>query len=521
MISAAGTRPLPRPHAVTLRNWANAFVDWLANLAESRRAFAITVVCAASLFWLAPRPPMTDLPQHVAQVALWRDLLLGQSPWADLFRINLLTPYLVGYGLALALSFVVSALTAVKIVLTAAFLAFVVSCVQLIRAFGADRRLDWLVIPGFFGFAFEWGFYSFLVAAPVAIQFILMAHRQALENTLGRAAGLTLLGILLLFSHGLMFLFAGLVGGLLLLASTRSVWSFARAAVPYAVLAVCCAAFFVASRNLESPAGITAPVWGDFLERLPILPKIIQSFSSATAVPLTMLMVIIPLRLGLVFSWTGATPLMVVSIILLCAPHSAVSTDYMFQRFAIFVLPFLALALRQPAQPSNGPHIRSAVAALMLACWCSIGIHAQRGIAFAAENEDFERVLAAAEPGRRAAAVVVDLGSLAAGNPALAKYQPSWYQVDKQGLVEFNFAYFHPQVVRYKPDRVPSGSNGLTPDNSPFDWSLPQQRHFDYYFVRQRGATLPWQFTKDPACDVRLVAASGPWSLFERGACKP
>ncbi|MCW0054006.1 hypothetical protein OIV36_31550, partial [Burkholderia pseudomallei] len=61
-----------------------------------RVLFVATVAAAGLLFWLVPHPPMVDLPQHAGQVAILHDLLLGQSPWAPLLRINLFTPYLLG-----------------------------------------------------------------------------------------------------------------------------------------------------------------------------------------------------------------------------------------------------------------------------------------------------------------------------------------------------------------------------------------------------------------------------------------
>jgi hypothetical protein len=105
-----------------LRSWLTVRPD---ELSLNRSLYAVTVAASAGLIWLAQWPPMADMPQHAAQVALLHDLLTGQSPWASEFRINLLTPYLIGYGLALPLSFIFSATTAVKIVLTGAFLAFV------------------------------------------------------------------------------------------------------------------------------------------------------------------------------------------------------------------------------------------------------------------------------------------------------------------------------------------------------------------------------------------------------------
>ena len=56
----------------------------------SRLLFALTVFWGAAIVWLAPHPPMIDLPQHAGQLALLKQLLFGQSPWADLFQVCLL-----------------------------------------------------------------------------------------------------------------------------------------------------------------------------------------------------------------------------------------------------------------------------------------------------------------------------------------------------------------------------------------------------------------------------------------------
>jgi hypothetical protein len=84
----------------------------------ARVAFFLTVIYAGAMFWLAPHPPMADLPQHAGQITLWRDLLLGQSPWQSLVNINYFTPYLIGYGLALPLTFLMPVAAALKLLLT-------------------------------------------------------------------------------------------------------------------------------------------------------------------------------------------------------------------------------------------------------------------------------------------------------------------------------------------------------------------------------------------------------------------
>jgi hypothetical protein len=495
-------------------------LDGLAKLAASRTAYVTTVAAAASIFWLAARPPMVDLSQHAAQIALWHDLLLGQSAWADLFRINLLTPYLTVYSMALGLSFVVSATTAFKVLLSIGLIAFVISCVQLRSDFGADRRLDWVFIPSFFGFAYEWGLVTFLISSPICLQFIRLARRQAIATTIQRDAGLFAIGVTLLFSHGLLFLFSGLVGGLLLLITTPTIRSLFRHAIPYILMLVACAIFTWATRQIEAPAHLSHIEWPFPHERLANLGYELQSPESPIFLPITMLMIVAMALLRPGFAKIAAVPLAGVTLVYFLAPHIAYSTAFLYQRFAMFILPFAALACMKSnsAPPSQ---VRLCHIALMCSCLGMLALHAQRTYAFGRETADFETILEAAEPGRRAASIVHNRRSRATGNHAQLLHMPAWYQVDKTGLVEFNFAYFHPQVVRYKSSLIPYTGFGFDPDMPEFDWSLPQARMFDYYFVHQFPGHTPVGFATNPVCTTKLVKSAGNWSLFERGTCQP
>lgn len=160
---------------------------WPADVTTSafRILFFITVGVGGIVFWLAPHPPMNDLPQHAAQVATLHDLLLGQSPWDRLLRINLFTPYLLGYVLAVGLSFVMPVAAALKVLLTLSFYGFVAAYVALRKHVGGDERLDWLCVPGFFGFAYAYGFFSYLVAAPIGM-FLLVTARDYAEQPSAR-----------------------------------------------------------------------------------------------------------------------------------------------------------------------------------------------------------------------------------------------------------------------------------------------------------------------------------------------
>src|SRR5208282_118074 len=68
--------------------------------ARSRREMIILVIAsvlATIPVWIASYPPMSDLPQHAAQVALLRNLHDPNFHFAGLFELNWFTPYLFGY----------------------------------------------------------------------------------------------------------------------------------------------------------------------------------------------------------------------------------------------------------------------------------------------------------------------------------------------------------------------------------------------------------------------------------------
>ena len=180
-----------------------------------KATFWCLVAVGAGLIWLAPRPPMIDLPQHAGQLTLWLDLLKGTSPWESLLRINMLTPYLIGYGTALPFAALFGSLFAVKAVLTISYLVWIIACRALRKEIGSDPRLEFLFLFSFFGFAWQWGFMTFLVGAPLSILFLLLAIRYAKQPSAFGGAGIVGFGIILLFSHALLFIFAAGIGGLI------------------------------------------------------------------------------------------------------------------------------------------------------------------------------------------------------------------------------------------------------------------------------------------------------------------
>ena len=489
---------------------------------------------------------MTDLPQHAGQVALLHDMAIGNSPWLDLFRTNLFTPYLLGYGLAVALAFWMPVGVALKLTLSLAYLGFVWALVRLRQHFNGDKRLDWLFLLPFFGPAYAWGFLTFLAAAPVAIFLILVANRYAQQPGLKLGLATALLAILLLLSHGLVFVFGIAVSGTVYAVERWPLRGGARRFLaegwPFFVPILACAAYFVISRRLEAQYGGVGNVgpllWDLDWKRLPkIFINSLGGESTLAVVLCSLVLALFPWVLGLrIDRRRPATWIMFAFavVIALLAPLFAMATGILYLRFALFTLPAYALMFtRPPSQPGRGgeagPRPRSvkgwarslrvgALPALMVVTWLLLGIQSYKTWRFGQESKDFEPVLAAMEPGQRTLSLPFAAKSQAAGNPFAYLHYAAWYQSEKQGLVDFNFAWFPPQLARFKPDRLPAVSYGFEQKPGDFDWRRHHGELYRYFVIRHTEP-IPANIFQGAECRPAKVLRSGAWTLFERRDC--
>jgi hypothetical protein len=215
--------------------------------AALRLLFLACCAWALATIWLVPHLPQVDLPQHAGQVALLHDLSL------------------------LALSAIMPIESAIALVYSLALVGFIAACIGLRKQLGADPRLDWLFLPAFFGVAWQWGFLTFVIASVLGVCLITLSYRFAERPSAGRGAAVVALGVVLLFSHGLVFLYAVPIGLLIAVLSPRpqgrSRW---RAALPYFALLAGFALYkwTVLDPEMNSAAGSNEIEWGSIAMRL-------------------------------------------------------------------------------------------------------------------------------------------------------------------------------------------------------------------------------------------------------------
>jgi hypothetical protein len=313
----------------------------------------------------------------------------------------------------------------------------------------------------------------------------------------------------LFFSHGLVFLFANVIGVTLLLLKRRSLRLLPVSAIPYGALGLLCLAYFLL--RLRDAGNAFAeqvnPQWpGLFsgLKHLLFFPIGVPSVDWVYA-PLVPLLLCAPLMLGCRVNWRNKAVFVPISILILWLafmPDSLMETFFVGSRFAVFLLPFYALLFSAPAT-NPVPTARAGFSLVGLAipalCWVFLAIHAERSMAFARESKSFDEVLAAAEPGYRAKGLVVDIAGASTRNLLAYVNFPLWYQVEKSGLVDFNFSAFATGVVRYQNGKIPADG-------------------YRYFFVRSTRP-LPEKFFAGEACEPVLRKYSGSWSVFENVSC--
>lgn len=223
--------------------------------------FLLVLVALASLpYWVVTIPPGTDLPQHLSQIVLAKQVWNGErtdlifTPW---YFPQTLIYILVGLAMTVA-----PPLVAGKLVMTTMIALWLGASYYLAKCLGRPFA-TWLISSTLvFNFLFHWGLLNFLIAWPILCFFlarsILLLSRP--EFTARDVLVQALLFLLLYYAHALVFLFANLALFALLIQSRRQdLRSLLFAALPAWVLAL---AWYPALAELRTGSGANvAPIW--------------------------------------------------------------------------------------------------------------------------------------------------------------------------------------------------------------------------------------------------------------------
>lgn len=165
--------------------------------------FATAIVLTIVPFLVAAIPPAVDLPQHLCQIHMMRDLLAGHD--IGNYELNLLAPNNLVYLLVAAVDVLSPIAWTGRVVMMLLAVAWVCANFYLARAHDRPMLHALLATVLVFNSSLYWGFLNFLVGWPFFAVFVVLSAR---EPTWPRSIGKGVLAILLLLSHSLWFMMA-------------------------------------------------------------------------------------------------------------------------------------------------------------------------------------------------------------------------------------------------------------------------------------------------------------------------
>ena len=497
-----------------------------------RYLFYFTVLITLAFLFYPPYLPMVDLPQHAAQVVTLDDLLKHQSPWEYLVTLNWDTPYLAGYGLWLLLYQFMSITFSAKILVSIIFLFYTYSIHLLRKSFHAEPILEWAAMTAFFGFAFQWGFITFLLAAPVGILFFLSCKQWLEKKQRKDFIIFSLLGITTYFCHALIFAFFCLLSYSYFLFIHCKQQSWKQRLIftaPYLFYAA------ILGRYIFKPSlwmfryydkdYVFVSVWQKSIDLLYMPWNMIPMdyYGSACVV-----LLIAPFICGLQLSRNLKyyIPFIIFLIVYYAMPHIGFQTGYLYQRFVLFFIPFYYLMWEKRIH-SNLVITNIAQIAYIFVVF-AIGALLWKiynnQILFSQEPslQAFREIKQQIKPKKR----ILGLHSMYSSDSKTGMtsmmeflYFANWYQAEYHGWADFNFASFHPQIVRFRPEylkKLPSrdaSQNGIR--------ELSNCADYDYLLMKISSVskidaqTIQTWLQSNPNCQsFKLISQKYDWLLF-------
>lgn len=490
---------------------------WLDSLLRSNSQFALACLLCALPVMIAHYPPMVDVPQHAAMIAGVKGVVHGEWKFADMFEVNFFTPYLLGYSLIQALSYLTGVLWATKIVVALACVGMPLAAGRLMVRAGINPILRWPLLALPFGFAYDWGFLNFIVALPFGFLFLssVLAWREA--RGAGRWIHVACWLHFLFFAHLLVAGFFAVIAALLLSRPWRSLADWTCAVAPLLSVVPTVLTWLLWSMGQSKQVG--DPVqWLVGWDRVPsALVMMVASPAALPGIAVAFLFLLLPWMMGLrpgrsLAHWG---PFAFFSIWMMLFPNYVFGNLFSYQRFGILGVPIYYLMFQSPAAARQSfvriPVLGMAcvLVSLMMIVW-----HGIRASVFDREASGYREVMAHAQPGGRLLYLALDRGSATASAPLFMHFA-GWYQAENNGLAELSFAKFWVTPLKFRIASDSAIELGFEWHPEALDWDRERGDRYDYVLVRSRVDHTEG-LRSISRCSLRLLSQVDEWWLYER-----
>ena len=502
-------------------------------LTENNLFLLACVLCGLPV-WLPHFPPMVDLPQHAAQVSLFLNLGNPDFPFSDQFQRNLFTPYLLGYLLISAITPIFGILTASKLVIWLALATFALSSRYLLNRTGADPYWSWLTFPVLYGFTYQWGLLSFLIAVPVGIFTLGLIWRNPEKNDWQSSLFIALMLNILFYCHALVM---GLVIVIALgfwIYSAKNLRNFLLSAWPIITLTPMVIIWLLlTARHPQTSMAIDwdlswintmdgyytyfadwadkqNPGWG---RATGFIPRLLGVRPSPLFTLTGIILFALPFLAGgrIASSRIRLLPLIAITLVLIFLPSTLFGNVFTVERFVYLAMPLFLIMIDISASPGRIQQFLRWSAPMIAFGW--IAYMSINALQFNREADGFQNILSKMEPNNRAISLIFSRDDSHSIAPTFIHF-PAWYSAIKNGVTNPSFAETYIEPVTYKKEYIPKANfQGFAWNPQLFNWPRHEGYQYDYFVVRAPVDVGAFIFRTAP-CRIQLVAQSQKWWLY-------
>lgn len=474
----------------------------------------ICLLCAIPAL-LPVYPAMVDVPQHAALIGGIKGIIDHSWGFADLFEIQVFTPYLFGYGLILGLSYLVGVVWATKLIIAAACVLLPLTAAHFLSAAGVASIFRWPLMVMPFGFAYDWGFLNFIVALPLGFLFLTSVLKWRGNGGARQCIVVVLWLHALFFAHLLVMGVFGVVAAILLSAPWQGIRHWIRRVAPLtSVVPAALAWMYWTSAASDQP--VDAVQWVLGWHRIPQgLAMMVTSPLIMPGVASAILIFSLPFLMGYrpsrsLAAWGGFAFFI---LWMLFFPNYVFGNFFSYQRFATVGIPLYFLMFQGGA---TGKAIRRELAfcSVLVVPMSLVGWHTIRATIFDREAAGYREVMQSAEADSRLLYMALDPYSRGSAAPTFLHFA-GWYQAEMGGFSELTFARFWVTPLRFRDRSVSSIELGFEWYPQYMNWERHRGHLYDYVLVRSAADQTAGMMALSH-CQLRLVANSGAWWLYGR-----
>lgn len=459
--------------------------------------------------------PMVDLPQHAAQVAMWKQFDAGTLPNMENHTLNLFTPYLGGYSVTRAFSFIMPLTAAIKSTVFLALLLPLLALYLELRKRPFSRWCIFLVIPFLFNWSFYWGFLNFIFAIGPML-FCLFLSIRLIDRRSGYSYYIIGACALLLFFFHIFcaLIYIGLTG-IYVLVKTKNLKQICLSLMAFLPFFALTAGWQIARSSPEQGNAISGGLAGTFwflgINRITNLPTTMLSGAYyGEQVALSILLATALMLTGALY-YGGVKKkrillLLITALAYMLLPQYSLRCAYIYQRFAFLVVPLAVYAVGDKLADKKAFCRTLQVSSIIIP---AVYLSSLLGTftAFSAEIIPFTHFKRHMEKDKRILSLMVDNRAESVEGPVMLHF-PSWYQATHGGYVAFNFN----SLVKYHPEgSAPRVGNKFLWNPRAFD--LQKFEEYDYYILKAPSQVSGFPFNVS-AEKFELLYREGDWHLY-------